>query len=419
MNADADRLGLAAEYVLGTLDAAERDEAEALINSDAAFAAMVGDWERKLGELSAMVAPVSPPPELWAAIQERLTYGAGAPAPAVPPPQALDRPVVAPDAAADAAPSATAREAPLAEAIAAEAAESEAVRAKPAEAEAASPELAESTATEAVKAEPVAAEAAPAQGAETPEAAKASASEATEGAAAEAPEAATADAGIRDVTAAGLGPDESESARGDATAVVDLTRRMRRWRGGAIVLGALAAALAAVIVTSVLAPEQLPEPLRPRPEVRTVEVPHEVVRTVEVPREVVRTVEVPAPAPGRFVAVLQSSANAPAFIITVDVAQRNLTVRRVAAETQTDHSYELWLISNRFQEPRSLGLIGTTEFTRPPTLSAYDPETISDATFAVSLEPEGGSPTGQPTGPVLFSGKLVEAVPPTPAARTP
>jgi anti-sigma-K factor RskA len=126
-----------------------------------------------------------------------------------------------------------------------------------------------------------------------------------------------------------------------------------------------------------------------------------------------------APPPGRFVAVLQSSANAPAFIITVDVAQRNLTVRRVAAETQTDHSYELWLISNRFQEPRSLGLIGTTEFTRPPTLSAYDPETISDATFAVSLEPEGGSPTGQPTGPFLFSGKLVEAVPPTPAARTP
>ena len=28
-------------------------------------------------------------------------------------------------------------------------------------------------------------------------------------------------------------------------------------------------------------------------------------------------------------------------------------------------------------------------------------------TFAVSVEPLGGSPTGLPTGPVVFSGKLV------------
>ncbi|MEZ5789194.1 MAG: anti-sigma factor, partial [Xanthobacteraceae bacterium] len=196
-------------------------------------------------------------------------------------------------------------------------------------------------------------------------------------------------------------PVTGETAR--EAEVVDLTQRLRRWRGGAAVLGALAAAFAAIIVTAALAPEYLPEPLRPQPE----------VRTVEVPREVVRTVEVPAPAPGRFVAVLQSSAAAPAFIITVDVAQQSLTVRRVAAEDQTDHSYELWLVSDRFQTPRSLGLIGTSEFTKVPTLTNYDPDTISDATFAVSLEPVGGSPTGQATGPILFSGKLVEAVPPT------
>jgi anti-sigma-K factor RskA len=30
----------------------------------------------------------------------------------------------------------------------------------------------------------------------------------------------------------------------------------------------------------------------------------------------------------------------------------------------------------------------------------------------VSLEPEGGSPTEAPTGPVLSAGKLVESVPP-------
>ena len=40
-----------------------------------------------------------------------------------------------------------------------------------------------------------------------------------------------------------------------------------------------------------------------------------------------------------------------------------------------------------------------------------DPEATADAlaggTFAVSVEPEGGSPTGLPTGPVVYSGKLI------------
>jgi anti-sigma-K factor RskA len=30
-----------------------------------------------------------------------------------------------------------------------------------------------------------------------------------------------------------------------------------------------------------------------------------------------------------------------------------------------------------------------------------------DAVFAVTLEPRGGSPSGDPTGPIVYSGKLV------------
>ncbi len=40
-------------------------------------------------------------------------------------------------------------------------------------------------------------------------------------------------------------------------------------------------------------------------------------------------------------------------------------------------------------------------------LGKVDPALLGDTVFAVSLEPEGGSPTGQPTGPVLYTGKLV------------
>lgn len=352
MSVEADRRDFAAEYVLGTLDAAERDEAEALINADTGFAALVRDWERRLGELSAMVEPVSPPPEIWTAIADRLAEITAPVTPTVV--AAAEQPDTAQVQAADAGAAGT-------EKIGSE------------------PDAAEPFAGEPAPAEAFAAEPLPPEVAET-------AGDAHEGPV----------VAVEPADAEAIEPTEP-------TNVVDLTRRLRRWRGGAVAFGTLAAALAAIVVTAALAPGYLPEPLRPRPE----------VRTVEVPRDVVRTVEVPAAAPGRFVAVLQSSANAPAFIITVDVAERNLTVRRVAAETQTANSYELWLISDRLQQPQSLGLIGTSEFTRPPTLANYDPDTIAAATFAVSLEPEGGSPTGMPTGPVLFSGKLVEAVPPT------
>ncbi|HKH00934.1 MAG TPA: anti-sigma factor, partial [Bradyrhizobium sp.] len=63
------------------------------------------------------------------------------------------------------------------------------------------------------------------------------------------------------------------------------------------------------------------------------------------------------------------------------------------------------------QRPRSLGVIGSNDFTARPVLSAYDPEVVNQATYAVTVEPEGGSPTGVATGPIVFTGKLVETVP--------
>ena len=44
-----------------------------------------------------------------------------------------------------------------------------------------------------------------------------------------------------------------------------------------------------------------------------------------------------------------------------------------------------------------------------PPCRATIPKIISEATYAVSIEPRGGSPTGAPTGPVVFTGKLIEA----------
>ena len=178
--------------------------------------------------------------------------------------------------------------------------------------------------------------------------------------------------------------------------VIDLRKRLGRWRRAATGLAAIAAVLLAVVVTTAYNPELLPVQLRPKPV--------EVVRVVE------RTIEKEVN-PGRFVAVLQPNAASPAFILTVDVATRTASVRRVAGGPPPGKSYELWLVSDRFPAPRSLGVVGTSDFTRP-ALANYDPAVISNATFAVSLEPEGGSPNGQPTE-VLFASKLIESVQPS------
>ncbi len=179
--------------------------------------------------------------------------------------------------------------------------------------------------------------------------------------------------------------------------VIDLRQRLGRWRQAAAGLAAIAAVLLAVVVSAAYDPALLPAPLRPKPV--------EIVRVVE------KTIEKEV-SPGRFVAVLQANAASPAFILTVDVANRTASVRRVAGGPPPGKSYELWLVSDRFPAPRSLGLVGSNDFTRPAALANYDPAVISNATYAVLLEPEGGSPNGQPTE-VLFTSKLIESVPPS------
>ena len=64
-----DHIALAAEYALGTLDADERAQAEAMMSVDKDFAAMVEAWSTKLGALNQMVGSVEPSPEVWEKIK--------------------------------------------------------------------------------------------------------------------------------------------------------------------------------------------------------------------------------------------------------------------------------------------------------------------------------------------------------------
>src|SRR5215204_5844637 len=72
MTIDEDKEVLAAEYVLGTLDAAGRANVAMRMVMDPEFVACVHAWERRLGELGTLVAPVEPPKETWEWIKARV-----------------------------------------------------------------------------------------------------------------------------------------------------------------------------------------------------------------------------------------------------------------------------------------------------------------------------------------------------------
>jgi len=186
-----------------------------------------------------------------------------------------------------------------------------------------------------------------------------------------------------------------EALAADEANVIRLAAKIRRWRNIASVASAIAAALVAMIAVGISMPDLLPERMRPRP------------RT-----EVIEAKAPPAPnAAAQYVAVLQKDGGSPAFILTVDDATKNFTVRKVGAPAEPGKSFELWLISDKLPRPRSLGVIGGDEFTSRPVLSSYDPETVKTATYAVTVEQAGGSPDGNPHSAPVFSGKLIEAVP--------
>jgi len=68
-----ERDALAAEYVLGTLDAREAAGVARALATDAALAAAVAAWEARLAPLVALAPPEAPPPDLWARIEAALS----------------------------------------------------------------------------------------------------------------------------------------------------------------------------------------------------------------------------------------------------------------------------------------------------------------------------------------------------------
>jgi anti-sigma-K factor RskA len=93
------------------------------------------------------------------------------------------------------------------------------------------------------------------------------------------------------------------------------------------------------------------------------------------------------------------------FVATVDVGRGSIAIVPAAYAADATRVPELWLIPPD-GKPRPLGLLSADRavtIVLPADLAAL---TSGAAVLAVSLEPQGGSPTGLPTGPVIAQGKL-------------
>lgn len=98
-------------------------------------------------------------------------------------------------------------------------------------------------------------------------------------------------------------------------------------------------------------------------------------------------------APTVYVAAVNRGGEAPALIVRVDMATNRVFVRPVGARGEAGKSLELWYIGDG-RTPVSMGLVGA----RSERLALPEGARPEKAKFAVTVEPEGGSPTGGPTG---------------------
>ncbi len=119
------------------------------------------------------------------------------------------------------------------------------------------------------------------------------------------------------------------------------------------------------------------------------------------------TAPVPVPVPDaapNYVTALSGETGAVRLVAFYDGQAGVLKLNRTEGAPQPGRAFELWLIEGS-NAPVSLGLLPDTATGSLPVPDALKAK-FANAVLAISDEPPGGSPTGQPTGAVLATGKV-------------
>jgi anti-sigma-K factor RskA len=107
----------------------------------------------------------------------------------------------------------------------------------------------------------------------------------------------------------------------------------------------------------------------------------------------------------RLVASLAADSSDVRYLVVYDAAHHNVGLSHVSGERDQGKDFELWVIEGD-KAPVSLGVIPVGAAIQLPVTPAVQSQIEQGAVLAVSVEPLGGSPTGQPTGPVVATGDL-------------
>lgn len=102
------------------------------------------------------------------------------------------------------------------------------------------------------------------------------------------------------------------------------------------------------------------------------------------------------------VAILTPITGSTAALLATSTSRSDLWVRPSGPISVPDsRDLELWAVASGETRPLSLGVL-------PISGRHLAANLATDTQLLVSLEPRGGSPTGQPTGPVVYSGRLIK-----------
>ena len=164
---------------------------------------------------------------------------------------------------------------------------------------------------------------------------------------------------------------------GEGAEIITLRRRATGWRNVAGLVTAIAAALALVVVPGVIRPDR-PVPTAP---------------------------VAPASQP-TLMAKVVSEDRATAFVVAYRPDTRELLVTPAIASLPQGKDHELWVIGAS-GVPVSLGVVDDATPTRLVVPAAKLADLKASATMALTVEPDGGSPTGQPTSAPVAAAPLV------------
>ncbi len=173
------------------------------------------------------------------------------------------------------------------------------------------------------------------------------------------------------------------SERKTAPAGSGLWGSLAFWRGLGVAGSTAAVALLAVLM------------LRP-PEV------------IQVPVEMVRILP-SKDTPPSYVAVLEDPKTHKPVLVAMAGRYSNTMIVRAVDERPipSDRDLELWTLPPG-AKPHSLGVVSARNNSIVKLAGSGDAELGNIPRLAITLEPKGGSPTGGPTGPVLYAGPCLK-----------